>query len=339
MSSKYSISGPVKEPLGSYPKLWRLLDHHFLKEDIPDRKAVTALDKIVDINRQVLLNPKSANAKVVRSNDRGVRDLVEIGATDILTEIGWTFKARNMEECWILPYEADLETLQAQQNKLLETQQKLKARFEKSQNSAKLAATKEKADKIAIIKQIDADRAEREYKKALKTGMLPPTKAPSQSFVEIRQQAIRERLERERLKKAAAETVAQEQYHASLPGTYPAESRRVSGNQYDSLELDELSDRSQNDYDTDESMSSSIHRRATGHKRPTALSRPLKKTARVTPIPVKSTVVKERYVASTQNLGDSTGGDQFMQGGDDSPLEMDGDDMLPSSESENEGDE
>ena len=68
--------------------MWRLLDHYFLKEDILDRANVDALDTIVDLNSAVLSNPKSVNNRSIRSSEPRIRNLVDTGGIDILTEDG-----------------------------------------------------------------------------------------------------------------------------------------------------------------------------------------------------------------------------------------------------------
>lgn len=328
MSSKYSISGPVKAPLGSYPKLWRLLDHHFLKEDVPDRAAVTALDTIVTLNDTVLQNPKSANARAIRSSEKEVRNLVEMGATDILTEVGWTFKISRMEECWVLPYDADLEKLRLQQDKIVETQQKLKQRYQKSLDTTKFAAEKDRADKLAIIKQIEHDKAERDHRNALKAGAPPK---PTQSLDEIRKQAVKERLERERLKKAKValeDASPKEQEPTSLPGSFPSESRLVSG---DTL-ANRGSVQGEEGDDSDEAYQAPSIPSASSHRPRSSKSR-----SGTTPIAVKPPVIKERYTATQNRLGGATEGEEHASAEPaDEAMVLDRDDLLPSDEEDDE---
>lgn len=322
MSSKYAVAGPVKAPLGSYPKLWRLLDHHFLKEDVPDRAALIALDTIVELNDKVLQNPKSANARTVRSSERGVRELVEIGAMDILTEVGWTFKVSRMEECWVLPYEADLENLKAQQEKILETQQKLRSRHKKAQETTKFAAETVKAEKLAIIRQIEDDKAERERRNALKAGAPP---RPTQSLDEVRKQAVKERMERERLKKAkVAEQAAPSERSGStsFPGSFPSASHR------------QAEDESDSDMEIEQDGRAKQNNSTTTHPRP-ATHRSNKGRSTINPIAVKPVVVKERYVASSQKLGGAEGADT---GAAELPLELGRDDLLPSDDDDEDED-
>ncbi|CCG83545.1 protein of unknown function [Taphrina deformans PYCC 5710] len=327
MSSKNTINGPVKAPLGSYPKLWRLLDHYFLKEDVPDRTALQALDTIVELNESILSNPKSVNNRSIRSNEPKIRNLVEMGGTDILTEIGWRFKVMQMQECWVLPYDADLETLRTQQEKILETQQKLQVRYTKSIAETTKRAEKEKSDKLAIMRQIEQDKAERDHRNALRSGAVPK---PTQSLDEIRKQAVKERMEREKARKAKAaqEQPTQALPPTNLPGSFPTETVSVSGEHAD------------HSYDDDESDDASPRSRPigapTGGRTPRNRQAPRKiKRSAAKPISVTKPVVKERYTGTENKLGgngstdaqqDDAMLDKLMSDDDDQDFEVDEDD-------------
>ena len=278
--SKKSVTGPVKAPLGSYPKLLRLLDHYFLKEDIIDRANVEALDTIVDINAAIIANPKSVNLRSIRSSDPSTRNLVEVGGTDILTEIGWRFRVQHHEECWVLPYDADLDQLAQAQEKLLETQQKIRDRFARQVQAVSGRAQKEKAEKLEIIKQIEQDKAEREHRQQLRSGA-PPKE--TQSLDEIRKQAVRERLEREKAKQSQRGPA---QPVAELPGSFP---QRLAPQHSDPVS--QTSDLAESDESEEESMT-----------RPPRVVRTPKKRAPV-PIEVNKKPVTEKYVAGVHTLG------------------------------------
>lgn len=310
MSSKKSqISGPVKAPLGSYPKLWRLLDHYFLKEDVPDRTALQALDTIVALNNSVIANPKSVNDRSIRSSEPTIRNLVEMGGTDILTECGWSFKVMRMEECWILPYEADLEVLTRHQQKIVETQQKLKDRLIKSLEATSKRAENDKAEKLAVIRQIEHDKAEREHRNALRSGAPPK---PSQSLDEIRKQAVRERLEREKARKA--KTSAEEPNPSSasptqFPGSFPSESRSMIAEEAGCQHESESEAQSYTSFPaTGRSLRPSdaevLPGAPTGgrSRRAQQAPRPRRKAAPV-PIETKRPIAKTKYQATENKLG------------------------------------
>lgn len=234
MSGKAAM-GTVKAPLGSYPKLWRLIDHYFLKDDPPDRDNVSALELICTANAAVLANEKSVNARTLRGKE--VQLVVSTGCVAVLIECGWLYRVQRMEECYVLPYDADLDALRAQQAKLEETQAKVQERFVAAERAIKQRKKTEDAEKMRIVRQIDGDRADRQYKQALRSGVVPaPTPAASQqkqSLDDARRQAVQERLEREKARKAklAADAAAAEptstdaqsveEQAGSLPGSFP----------------------------------------------------------------------------------------------------------------------
>lgn len=339
MSSKKSvISGPVKAPLGSYPKLWRLLDHYFLKEEIPDRAAVHALDTLVELNDAVLKNPKSANLRSIRSSEARIRNLVEMGGTEILTEIGWSFKVMSMEECWVLPYDADLPSLKIQQDKLVETQLKLRARYAKSIADASGKAEKDKAERLAVIKQIEHDKAEREHRNALRTGAPPKV---TLSLDEVRKQAVKERMERDKAKKAqaAASSKTPTSPAHQLPGTFPHDNSNTTTSRGllhetastttdsqiaaddEQMELnddenddDESADFEDNDMDEERLLQHAQNQaasgasgqrlgRATGGRSPRQLPNLRQRKKAPVPISVKKPVLKQGYQATENTLG------------------------------------
>ncbi|BFZ57587.1 hypothetical protein PYCC9005_004639 [Savitreella phatthalungensis] len=231
-----SVRGPVKAPTGSYPKLWRLIDQYFLKDEHPDRDNVSALELICEVNAKVLANDKSVNARTIRARDISV--VLNTGAVEVLVECGWNYRVQRMEESYVLPFDADLADLAEKQAKLDEALNRVRDKFVTQEKAVRQAKAQQDAERLRIIKQIDDDRAERQYKQALKSGI---QNAPrTVSLDEQRKQAILERMERERRKKErlaaeqqqlGSETVVPEesterhepiQQHARVPGAFPA---------------------------------------------------------------------------------------------------------------------
>lgn len=307
MSKKSYVSGPVKDPLSSYPKLWRLLDHYFLKEDVLDKANVEALDTLVDINSAVLQNPKSVNLRAVRSSEPRARNLIQMGGSELLTEIGWQFKVMRMEECWVLPYDMDLEALAISQAKLIETQMKIKERYTKQLQAISGKAQKDKAEKLQIMKQIENDRLEREHRNNLRAGVPPK---PTQSLDGIRKQAVKERIEREKAKKSHSTKEQASQGSTNLPGAFPeAEFQQALSTQTSSASPERSSLRSAQPDEVSASIEMPRMGGPTGGRsarHPGPVQRPRKKGP--VPIEVKKVLPKETYQAGSHKLG-GTGGD------------------------------
>ena len=224
MATGKAALGTVKAPLGSYPKLWRLIDHYFLKDDPPDRDNVAALEVICDANAAVLANERSVNARTVRGKEAQL--LVSTGCVAVLIECGWVYRVQRMEECYVLPYDSDLEALRFKHDKMVETQDKVQARFVAAEQAVRQRKKVEDAEKMRIIRQIDGDRADRQFRQALKSGQPLPQR---QSLNEQRKLAVQERLEREKQRKArlavdaapAVSTATETDQYQAFPGSFP----------------------------------------------------------------------------------------------------------------------
>ncbi|ORY75450.1 hypothetical protein BCR37DRAFT_401121 [Protomyces lactucae-debilis] len=313
MSKRSVVSGPVKDPTGNYPKLLRLLDQYFLKEAVPDRSAVAALDTLVRINGAVLERPESVNLRSIRTSEREIRTLIEYGGTDILTQIGWQFRVSRMEETWQLPYDADLSVLGEHQAKLVEAQRTLQRRFAATRQDAAQAVAREKEAKLAIVRQIEQDALDKKLQQAMRKGEQVPVK---QSLDEARKQAVKERLARQQKKQqeeaAAGRGASSQASSEQLPGSFPQDDQMretVSGPQsglgYDHPDDDPDED----DYDEDDSdqdMPAQGRRVSRTGLRSAGGAGPPQRPRRTQPSPIdvrKKEPPKERYQAGTHTLG------------------------------------
>jgi hypothetical protein len=319
MSKRSLISGPVKAPSGHYPKLLRLLDQYFLKEAIPDRAAVSALDTLVRINQAVLDRPDSVNLRCIRMRELGIRQLIDYGGGDILTEMGWQFRISGMEETWHLAYDADVaEVLQSHVGKLVDAQKTLQRRLAATRQEAVDVVRREKETKASIVRQIEQNLADKKQQQAMRKGEAVPVK---QSLDEIRKQAVKERLARQKKQQeeadAALESVADDQDRSGLPGSFPqdAEVSKASRGPQSGFGYDHPDDEPEDDLndDNDDESDSDISSNA---RRPSRVMRtggrshggpgPVQRPRRAQPKPIevkKKEAPKERYEAGTHTLG------------------------------------
>ena len=139
-----------------------------------------------------------------------------------------------------MPYDADLQLLQQSHDKIIETQQKIQARFAKQVAAVSNKAKKEKDDKLEIMRQIDNDRTEREYRQALRTGMAPKHK---QSLDEQRKQAVMERMARQKAKsqQTPSSSNSAQKDPSAIPGSFPKAQYQEESEQDPEDSLDELS--------------------------------------------------------------------------------------------------
>ncbi len=165
---------------------------------------------------------------------------------------------------------------------------------------------KEQSAKVSIIRQIEADKKDREEKLARQKGIFKPTL----SLDEQRKQAIKERMQREAAKKAQPQTAVD----MVIPGSYP----QLQRNRGETRRLDEDGD-VDNDVDNDEEEEEEEKEEEGGPKRgdikdafeqhlgSRMRSAPRKRVAKPQPIELKKTEKKDTYRAGTHILGGEEG--------------------------------